>query len=401
MTIQRINQKAQINLVALVGETYPEAMSLEAWYNSPAMWGAGRMQFEVESAELIIDRSGVVEILADGAERHRNRLRLLLIGMQLLARRNEKLTVAGVHRLLTRELSWGLQRRLGVIESTSVEGKKVWSDDATIKLHQLHRVGRNLTSRLAFTEASAPDVDACERARRLTVVRAYGDALMGLSRPWWTGETAVHEFEIQSWGRPYVCQRDELRIVADPTWSHRRDVDARWGKRRHRHTTESLFGYREFAEMQHPTQGSFGARPALIRQFVVAPMDATVTDTPLIGRSADSEVARLVERNAYQLARRYDPGSGFLRRGEFQTFGLTWLHIVVGLVNASVNHQNLLRWWADSQTEQTPALAWQRTFPASKPSATPRVGRTVIHSRLTSSSKMKGTQWVTTAKLKS
>jgi len=356
MTNQPTHQEA-INQPG--GGTYFDAMSCQLATRSVVRGWDARLQNDVESAALIIDNAGVVSILLAGCHgRHRIgsqihpvALRVLLIGMLVLGGRSEQMTVAGAYRLLTEEVSLGMQRRLGVITSMYDPSTGTWINRRVVKLHHLHYVARIITSQLAFTEASAPDVDSAERARCQAVVVAYGEALMGVFRPWWTGNTSVRKFEIASWGRPFQQQRDERRIASDPTWSHRRDVDARRVHRGNQKRVNFTFGYRLVAEMQNPAQDGDG--PYLIRQYVVGTMDANLAG-PLLPRCpARTDGKPLHELDAYRVARPYRCTSPVLRRGDFQTFGLTWLSLVMGVVNASVNHQNLLQWYDRSRSESS------------------------------------------------
>ena len=66
--------------------------------------------------------------------------------------------------------------------------------------------------------------------------------------------TSVSAFEIQALGRAYQRSLDESAVAADPTRSHHRDADARWGCRGDRPTFHAYFGFRLVAVVQR--QGS-------------------------------------------------------------------------------------------------------------------------------------------------
>ena len=118
--------------------------------------------------------------------------------------------------------------------------------------------------------------------------------------------------------------------------------------------------------------GEVGA-PGFIRHFVVEPACRPLVDSLLMRRRADFDNLTRIERNANQVARRCWPASELLTRGDFQIFGPTWLNIVTGLADASVNHKSLLRWYSDSSSEQTGPVAsdlmdgLSRTFARSDP----------------------------------
>ena len=261
MSNQSNHPEAIINFLVTAGDAHSEAVIGTDVTRAATGGGNVWLRNEVSLAALSIDASGAVAILADGchvgggfgARIQPDRIRLLLIGMQVLASMNRPMTIAGVHRLLVR-LSIETQRGLGVVGATSVSSKAVRVDRGAVTLHQLYRVARVLNSRLAFTEAAAPNIDQEERARRQAVLHAYDDALMAVCRPWWSGSTSVSAIGVQAWACANLSALDESLVAAKPTRSHRRDVDAQWGCRGDRHTFHAYFGYRLVAEVQR--QGS-------------------------------------------------------------------------------------------------------------------------------------------------
>lgn len=161
---------------------------------------------KVAMAEFIIDESGAVDTLFDGAyqgvrgrRNDRSRLRALLIGMLLSIAYRGSATVRSAHKVLTEELVIDDKVRLGVARIERIDGQARVID---IEEYALYSWFRTFNDLLSYGDGEAPTLSDSERARREAVIQQFADRLLDVFAPWRTTTAyAIDASGIWSWSR--------------------------------------------------------------------------------------------------------------------------------------------------------------------------------------------------------
>lgn len=263
---------------------------------------------QLARAEHIIDSSGVVDVLIAGYRTsprgrpaNRSGLRLMLLGMLLSIHHRGTSTLTSAHATLS-SLDVDEQIRIGWCEI--VDGKP----EQPVTLDDFYNLDRVICERLAYTEASDPELDDSERERRHQVIRDYCDALCDVFRFAWDSDAlALDATGVWSWGRGYSKDKDGPTVqrlasehhVADESVAEtietmsqmatrRRDVDAAWGvKTKKNGQNEVFFGYEMHAFAQTPqltdprASDETNGAPPLLTRFELTPAGTDVVDVSL------------------------------------------------------------------------------------------------------------------------
>lgn len=255
--------------------------------------------------EYVIDTSNAVNILADGITRDRRgrpfdrqRLRLLLIGWMLSIGERRSATIADVHAVLTCDLSFEDQLRLGVREQRR-NGELV-----TLKIENLYSLIKRLDQALGYGRGKQPDLDENERQRRHSVIQHYSDALMDVFDLGFTSTTfALDATGLWSWAKGKKARTsnnidddtptlDELHADTDDPSSRgvgatdnstSFDPDAGWGvKTSKKGREEPFFGFHEHTLVRVPHRDQpIDAEPRLITRFEVTAANNDIVDVSL------------------------------------------------------------------------------------------------------------------------
>jgi hypothetical protein len=256
--------------------------------------------------EYVIDTTNAVNVLADGMTRDRrgrpldrNRLRLLLVGWMLAIGERRSATIADVHSVLTCDLPFEDQLRLGIREQRP-DGTLT-----TLKIENLYSLIKRLDQALGYGRGKQPDLDDTERRRRHSVIQHYNDALMDVFDLGFSSTTfALDATGLWSWAKGKKTRSstdpanddiptvDELDIDTNQTGSstvgatddsNSFDPDAGWGVKTSKNgREESFFGYHEHTLVRVPHRDQLpDAEPRLITRFELTAANNDIVDVSL------------------------------------------------------------------------------------------------------------------------
>lgn len=132
----------------------------------------------IDRAEYCINESGVVDILQDGMRRssrgrapNSKKLELLFIGLLLSVQERGIATITSAHRVLTEDIEFVDQLRLGVVTGTEEHPRMLTLSDCYYQVEII-------TTRLAYGHSTRLILSQEERDRRRGVILRFNDALM-------------------------------------------------------------------------------------------------------------------------------------------------------------------------------------------------------------------------------
>lgn len=133
---------------------------------------------DLQRAEYIIKKSGVVQILQDGMARSPRgrkpnlvKMELLLIGMLLSVMDRGISTIKSAHKVLTEDLPLNEQLRLRIVTGSKNHPRK-------LSIHDCYYQVEIVTQRLAYGHSTRMTLSPEERTRRRQVVIDFNNALM-------------------------------------------------------------------------------------------------------------------------------------------------------------------------------------------------------------------------------
>ena len=263
----------------------------------------------VRQAEYLIDTSRIVEQLVDGYRTsHRGRppathkLRLMLIGMFLVAHRRRTIMLTITYDTLCNDISYDTQLRLGLRDPKNPNHYAVTLDD-------FYNVTRTLRDRLSWVDTPVSDIPHGDHRRRRDVVYGVCDSMMDVFPTEWDSTSySIDASGIHAWGRLIPKRILELLAEvdlsgADPDtkiaaltrllyersgdvdtstsyFDRRREWEARSGHKTAKDGgQENFFGYHEHTMvLACPHPAPKGSTPPLVRRFRLTAANADVVE---------------------------------------------------------------------------------------------------------------------------